>query len=305
MAKPRPCGCKGVRTCLICESEYGAEKKQLDIDEAKTRSYVYCPMCEKAWPGWDWNDYKSHPNHKGQPIEYPGVLVMENFLTDEEAEHLMSGLNALPWDQSQSGRRKQWSILFKNNFGPKCNFKKKRLVLGNFNGFPKFTQLVQKKFASVLLLHNFKTIEQCTLEYNPERGASIDPHIDDCWVWGERIVTVNVIGDSVLTMTPLKEKDRSRYNLHLAPQQFQQFPIETQDHVVRIPMPAKSLIVLYDQARYHWEHSVLRDDITELRVCLAYREFTTPYLENGEQFDDLAICILQTATNFWDNIACN
>ena len=33
-------------------------------------------------------------------------------------------------------------------------------------------------------------MEQCSIEYRPETGARIDPHIDDCWVWGERIVQV-------------------------------------------------------------------------------------------------------------------
>lgn len=27
MDHPRPCGCKGCRTCLICEKEYGIEQK--------------------------------------------------------------------------------------------------------------------------------------------------------------------------------------------------------------------------------------------------------------------------------------
>jgi hypothetical protein len=27
MASVRPCGCKGIRTCLICEQEYGIAKK--------------------------------------------------------------------------------------------------------------------------------------------------------------------------------------------------------------------------------------------------------------------------------------
>lgn len=112
----------------------------------------------------------------------------------------------MPWDLSQSGRRKQ-------NFGPKCNFKKQKIQLGDFNGFPKFSEFVQQKFKNVLILKDFQTIEQCSLEYNPERGASIDPHIDDCWIWGERIITVNLIADSVLTMTKYTG-DKKKYNLN-------------------------------------------------------------------------------------------
>lgn len=108
----------------------------------------------------------------------------------------MKGIDAMPWDISQSGRCKQ-------NFGPKTNFKKRKLKAGTFRGFPKFTQFIQDRFRSVPLLAGYQTIEQCSLEYPPERGASIEPHIDDCWVWGERVVTVNCLGDSVLTFTRL------------------------------------------------------------------------------------------------------
>lgn len=75
-----------------------------------------------------------------------------------------------------------------------------------------------------------------------------------------------------------------RYNLELVREEFlKKFTDENNsDITVRIPMPRRSLIVLYGQARYCWEHMVLREDICERRVCLAYREFTSPYLSEGE-----------------------
>lgn len=118
----------------------------------------------------------------------------------------MKGIDSVDWDLSQSGRRKQ-------NYGPKCNFKKQKIQLGNFSGFPKFSKFIQDKFKYVDILNNYQTIEQCSLEYNPERGASIDPHIDDCWIWGERIVTVNMLAESVLTMTKYNG-NITKYNLH-------------------------------------------------------------------------------------------
>jgi DNA N6-methyl adenine demethylase len=156
---------------------------------------------------------------------------------------------------------------------------------------------VQKKFKQVPLMEDFQTIEQCTLEYNPERGASIDPHIDDCWIWGERIVTVNTKGDSVLTMTYLQEKDRNRYNLSLAPKQFRIFDESLNETIVRIPMPAQSLLILTGQARYQWEHRVLREDVTALRICLAYREFTLPYLKGGNRYNSVIENIFERAEN--------
>lgn len=208
MTKPRPCGCKGCRTCLICETQHGAAKLKLQLELDKNKGYVYCPFCNKAWRGWDIDSYKEHPHHDGDSIDYPGVYIQLDFISENEEKELMKNIDEMPWDISQSGRRKQ-------NFGPKTNFKKKKVVLGNFSGFPEFSKFLQDRFQSVSLLTNYETIEQCSLEYDPSKGASIDPHIDDCWIWGERIVTVNCLSDSVLTMTPFLG-DSKKYNLTCA-----------------------------------------------------------------------------------------
>lgn len=75
-----------------------------------------------------------------------------------------------------------------------------KLKHGDFRGFPEYSRFVQERFKNMPLMTDFQTVEQCTLEYDPTKGASIDPHIDDCWIWGERVVTVNILGDSVLTL---------------------------------------------------------------------------------------------------------
>lgn len=76
-----------------------------------------------------------------------------------------------------------------------------KLSCGQFNGFPVYSKFVQEKFTKIPILKDYQTIEQCSLEYDPNKGASIDPHIDDCWIWGERVVTVNCLSDSVLTLS--------------------------------------------------------------------------------------------------------
>ncbi|XP_031848237.1 alpha-ketoglutarate-dependent dioxygenase alkB homolog 4 [Nomia melanderi] len=300
METVRPCGCKGIRSCLLCEKEYDIVKPDLKLQLEKSSIYAYCPHCDQAYPEWDANLYKNHPNHHGKPIEFPGVYIQLNFLNSNEIDVLTKAVDDIPWEASQSGRRKQ-------NFGPKCNFKKKKLRLGSFNGFPKSTHFVQQKFSEVPILKTFQTVEQCTLEYDPLRGASIDPHIDDCWIWGERIVTVNVMGDSVLTMTPYLGPD-TKYNL----KSIAEYPttlcndanfIETSENsvvnniTIRLPMPEGSLMVLYGAARYKWEHCVLREDVNSRRICLAYRELTPPYLNNSSTNEEIKT-LLQRASIF-------
>lgn len=75
--------------------------------------------------------------------------------------------------------------------------------------------------------------------------------------------------------------------------------------LVKIPMPNRSLIILYGPPRYQFEHSVLRNDVTKRRVCIAYRDFTPLYLPDGEHYDR-GESILKIARNFWnENISTN
>ncbi|XP_058121112.1 alpha-ketoglutarate-dependent dioxygenase alkB homolog 4 [Anopheles ziemanni] len=308
MDHPRPCGCKGRRTCLSCEAEFGIERSDFYRTFQKCQAFVYCPRCDKIYPGWDVEkilaEHSDTPAHGGESGEdYPGVYIDLEFLSSEEEMKLLRGLDELPWDVSQSGRRKQ-------NFGPKTNFKKSRLRAGQFTGFPRLSEFVQRRFETVPLLATFQTIEQCSLEYVPERGASIDPHIDDCWIWGERIVTVNLLSDSVLTMSPYHGAEaRTKYNLHfldqyrshLIGQLVDEKTLATyEERIVRIPMPRRSLLVLYGPPRYQWEHAVLREDIKERRVCVAYREFTPMYLQGGSEYSQSEE-IFTRAKQFWDH----
>lgn len=98
-------------------------------------------------------------------------------MTNEESESIVDGVdNMLGWDASQSGRRKK-------NFGPKVNFKKKKLQLGKFEGFPGLTHFVRKRLKEFQVLRDFQVVEECFLEYDITRGSHIEPHIDDAWVW--------------------------------------------------------------------------------------------------------------------------
>lgn len=328
MFHPRPCGCKGQRTCLVCEKEHGAHKATEFINEKdKRESYIYCPHCNLAYPGWDGNSWKSHPNHDGEPIRFPGVKVILEFISESEELELLQKLEEVPWDPSQSGRRKQ-------NYGPKCNFKKHRLRNENFIGYPAFTKFIQDRFSDIDVLKDFQTVEQCSLEYEIERGASIDPHIDDCWIWGERIPTLSLLSDSVLTLNKY-EGPLNKYNLP----DVETYPlimnedatIKTENElaeefrliengllirkkcsdnsgendvsfprIVRLPMPQRSLLVFYGSPRYEWEHSILREDIDTRRVCITYREITPPYLPCGPKAH-IGIPVLEAGKLFWDH----
>lgn len=281
----------------------------ISLSFQKLRVYVFCPLCSHVFP-WlmtrDCNEVVAEHNqgHPCEGIKFPGLLVDLDWISPAEEQVLIDGFDSLPWDGSQSGRRKQ-------NYGPKTNFKKMKLKAGDFQGFPAYSKFIQERFEEVELMRNYHTIEQCSLEYDPTKGASIDPHIDDCWIWGERVVTVNCLTDSVLTLTRY-EGEKTRYNLPQVDKYRSQLidlpedvppELDSSDVVIRVPMPRRSLIVIYGPPRYDWEHSVLREDVTERRVCIAYREFTPPYLdEQKEEYQSAGKEILEIGQNFWTKL---
>ena len=152
-------------------------------------------------------------------------------------------------------------------------------------------------------------------------GACIEPHIDDCWIWGERIVQLNLMSDSYLTCTPYTG-DNSKYNLadvdkyprvigsdnkvifnpfkdKFHKEQYgQEHLLKDQNIAVKIPLPARSLLIMFGQARYEFEHAILRQDIQDRRIVIAYRELTPPYLPGGKE-EQLGQEILTQAKLFW------
>ncbi|KAK8736243.1 hypothetical protein OTU49_004888 [Cherax quadricarinatus] len=71
--------------------------------------------------------------------------------------------------------------------------------------------------------------------------------------------------------------------------------------VVRVPMPRRSLLILYGPARYDWEHGILREDIPSRRVCITYRELTPTYLSYGPKVE-IGEHILKASKYFWDHV---
>ncbi|VDP94903.1 unnamed protein product [Echinostoma caproni] len=47
----------------------------------------------------------------------------------------------------------------------------------------------------------FDAVELCNLEYTSDRGACIVPHLDDVWLWGDRLITLNLCSPTVLCFT--------------------------------------------------------------------------------------------------------
>lgn len=131
------------------------------------------------------------------------------------------------------------------------------------------------------LLASFKPVEQCNLDYDPVRGSAIDPHLDDSWLWGEHLVTINLLSDTVLTMSLNQGWG----------------DVDTGEARVAVHLPQRSLVVLFGEARHRWKHAICRKDVHGRRVCSTFRELSAEFLPGGEQ-EKLGSELLDIALKF-------
>ncbi|XP_068678075.1 alpha-ketoglutarate-dependent dioxygenase alkB homolog 4-like [Montipora foliosa] len=258
----RECSCTGIRKCLLCENNVKLQNTLRNtITEEfskKQRRYKLCIMCGKTL---SYDKKCIHVKDLTSSVDAEngttlhGVDVIRDFVSEFEERSIVREIDETIWKPSQSGRRKQ-------DFGPQVNFKKRKLKLDNFTGLPEFSKtLVERMWTLVPALHDFQPVELCNLEYEPERGSSIDPHFDDFWVWGERLVTLNLLSDSILTF----------------------FLSKGDDVEVAVPMPRRSLIIVKGAARYDWKHAIKREHIVSRRIAITLRELAAEFCEGGKR----------------------
>lgn len=196
-------------------------------------------------------------------VAIDGVTVISDFISQEEENLLIQTIDTIkPWIESQEGRRKQ-------DYGPKVNFLKRKVSVGNFGGFPDFSvSLIERMLTRYhKLFHNLIPVEFCILEYTPERGSYIRPHYDDFWIWGDRLLTVNLLSETALRLT-------------------KEFRIPPYEILIR--MPARSLVVIQGEARYDWHHGINRYDIKSRRIAMTWREFSEEIVKDEEYKDFVA-----------------
>lgn len=289
------CGCKGIRSCLLCEGP--APPTQGDDH------FTYCPATGLA------EGNESSP-FAGWAFPFPGVFVMEEFVSEDEEAEMVEVMDRDEWKPSQSGRKKQ-------DYGPKVNFKKQRLKAGCFTGLPSFSKKIVAQMEACSVLGGFLPVEQCNLDYRPERGSAIDPHFDDWWLWGERLVSLNLLSKTVLSMSCDSEDSIqlfptfSNENGELNPPGsltqnsgkqgssclLSSRLVPSKEVTVAIHLPRRSLVVLYGEARYKWKHAIYRRHIQHRRVCVTFRELSAEFRAGGKH-EELGKELLEIALSF-------
>ncbi|NXY86272.1 ALKB4 dioxygenase, partial [Alcedo cyanopectus] len=293
------CGCKGIRSCLLCEGPAQAAPPPQGED-----NFTYYPATGLA-------KGNEHSEFAGWAFPFPGVFLMEEFITEEEESAIVELMDRDDWKPSQSGRKKQ-------DYGPKVNFKKRRLKAGSFTGLPSFSKKIVAQMKACSVLRGFFPVEQCNLDYMPERGSAIDPHFDDWWLWGERLVSLNLLSKTVLSMScdsedsiqlfptsskangelsppgalPRTKSGKEGSGLVLSPRF-----VPSKEVTVAIHLPRRSLVVLSGDARYRWKHGIRRQHIQRRRVCLTFRELSADFRAGGRH-EELGKELLEIALSF-------
>ncbi|KAG9510738.1 Mediator of RNA polymerase II transcription subunit 7, partial [Fragariocoptes setiger] len=284
--------------CKLIDDLMGDEEDPLlDWDRTTKPAYHYCRFCgDKAWLSLDHNEHISastndaatnnsaagaNGNHNNTSnennysnsnnnnnnnanttngidtkfVRVGGVHVATNIFDETYEAKLVAAIESFkPWTESVEGRLKQ-------DFGPKVNFKRQRARLGDFRGFPAYAHhvfdLIRTKCSP--LLDTFIPVELCNLDYNSERNSYIRPHYDDTWLWGDRLISVNLLSTAYMRLT----------------KEFNEPPYE-----IVIEMPPRSALILSGEARNNWQHSIMPHDIRGRRIAMTWRELSAQFLEN-------------------------
>ncbi|VDO73249.1 unnamed protein product [Schistosoma margrebowiei] len=180
----------------------------------------------------------------------------------------------------------------KQDYGPKVNFKRQKVHIGGFAGLPAYSRFLITRYNDLIresksLRPEFLPVELCNLEYKSDRGACIVPHYDDSWLWGDRLVTVNLSGATYLTFTLPTTDVVDGINHEFKRVQSYVPNICRGSFCVRVLLDRRSLVVVSGPARYIWQHEIRRSDIPIRRIAMTFRELSSTFSpESGNMTDE-------------------
>lgn len=298
------CSCKGIRTCKVCEKD--KEKIVENIKSSQSlletkditkhvilKEYKYRNNDEKeiiikeAFLPVDYNNKSKEKSDliiNKEEVKYLslGFFIINNIFNTKEIESILTELNSTNWVESQSGRKKQ-------DFGVKINYKKRK-IKSDYKSiiFPTYKNIIENKIKEIYdntkieVFNDYKIHEIGNLKYQPELGAHIVSHIDDAWVWGNRIFGVNLISDVKMTISKVEklveeekkivdkiEKDNTKKENDLFI-----------NYEIILPVKANEIYLMSDDSRHIWKHGIKAEHVQNERIVITCREFVKGILSS-------------------------
>lgn len=293
--KQPTCLCNGIRFCALCRDSERVRRifeGQVALQDAATvianqqkedrtssvsfaligpSKYSLCSECGSVYMTPVIRCCLDHELLVKSDIVLDGVFVRPNFVSVEEEAALISFFDCPTepfetWKESLSGRRK-------HEYGPKKNFKKKKVKPSDVAAMPLALKPVLQRVALLTeqLTHRpYSIAEASVLEYVEEKISNIDPHVDDTWLWGERIGGINLLSDSAMTFV---NRDGIAVEAHL---------------------PRGCYFLMSGNSRYNWMHGIRPESVKGRRVSITLRELSAEI----QATPALAQSILEAATNY-------
>jgi len=207
--------------------------------------------------------------------DFRGVRVFRDFLSESEADWLMDEIDKTPFKPAQSGKLKQ-------HHGAKVNFNKKKLNARAFRGIPAYAGWIESRArdrtladrsgrpgdrrAALDALARYETSDVFVLRYLEPEASNLDFHRDDTFAYGEAILDLSLESDSMLSfIDPPRDAEDSK-----------------QLECVRVPLPSRSLAIVYGAARFEWHHAVLAYDIVGRRTSVTMRTLSESLRQTEE-----------------------
>lgn len=155
--------------------------------------------------------------------DIPGLSYLPNYISAQEQDFLIRQIDQQPWLPDLK-RRVQ-------HYGYKYDYKARTIDQQLFLGpLPEWLQVFARRLTDDTIFH--RQPEQIIVnEYLP--GQGISPHIDCTPCFRDIIVSLSLGSDCRMEFSHVATKQKK--SIHLAP---------------------GSLVVLSDDARYHWEHAI-------------------------------------------------
>jgi alkylated DNA repair protein alkB family protein 4 len=80
------------------------------------------------------------------------------------------------------------------DYGPRVNFKARKVRMDRFLGMPDYADLILHRIEQIPALGGkYQPFELCNLEYEATRNSGIEMHQDDTWIWGNRLIRHSTI----------------------------------------------------------------------------------------------------------------
>ena len=273
------CACTRIRSCLICQKKELYEPSQISSHDASDVPGLF--ILRDAITEEEENECISYFDGTLEKDDsaWKSSQRLKNGQINQEEEMLTEPTPG--WKLSQSGRRKQ-------DFGPKINFLKKKIKVDNScRAVPPFLREILRRVSrsyadskdrTLSVLDGFNPIEMVALEYEQNRGSHIEPHLDDVWAWGPRIVGISLLSDSHMLFI---KKDN-----HGA------------EEVVKVSLPARSAYVMSGDSRYKWLHAISPSLVTSRRISLTFREMSDAVIKEHKDVCDRLYTLNRCAGDF-------